>query len=476
MALAAVAWMTCFGSVAGADLPPVRVLAGGAADPGTGALVLSASDNPAKLGKLAAPVRGKPLFARRPGGLLPAGLDMATAIANGVYADPLAKTLAAAHLDMVRITGVWAFVEPRPDEYVYTSLDNSYKAVLHAGMRPVIQLLSSPGWAVGYRGSGRDDGCNGEFCVQPPTAGNYPRWARFAGAVARRYPLAAAIEIWNEPNLWGFWHAGGVDPVAYEQLLATSYNSIKAANPAMRVLGGALNNLYATRQLSPAECGDRYVAGIATYQDCRSKSDVGYGEFLRAILKAGAASKMDGLSMHPYPIDRAAVGVTRVFGDTQEILAAAGASSLRLVPSETGVDTPSPAFPTDQAQAESILKIYDGLSGEPGGLIVPGASHVDAVLFYEAVELGDGFGWLTQSSTGALTPRPVYCLMADRLGSRPAQCPGGEQFADPVKAAAKKKAKKKAARKTKKRTSSKNARPDMAIRRTYPTLYSLGPD
>ena len=453
-----------------ADLGPATVTAGGAADPATGALVLSPAENPAGLGKLPAPVRGKPLFPRRPGGLLQAGLDMATAASNRVAQGPLAQTLAAAHLDLARVPGVWAYVEPKPDQYDWTSLDESYRAVIKAGMRPVIQLLASPGWAIGYRGGARDDGCNGQFCMQPPSTTEYPYWARFSGAVARRYPLAAAIEIWNEPNLWSFWHAGGVDPAAYEALLATSYNAIKAANPAMRVLGGSINNLFTTRQQTQRDC---VGVGVIKAGDCLAKYDVGYAEFLRSMLQDGAADKMDGLSLHPYPINRTGLGLTGTFSDTQDILTAAGAPWMRLVPSEVGVDAPSTQWPDDQSQAESTLAIYNALSGVPAGLVVPSVSHVDAVLFFESVEVGRGFGWLTQTSRGALNPRPVYCLMADRLGSRPPQCPGRELFTDSILQAVKKvKAKAKAKAK---RKSSKHKRADVATLKSHPILFSLGP-
>jgi hypothetical protein len=461
-----------------ADIPAVRVVAGGPADASSGALILAATDNPDHLGALTAPVRGKPLFARRASGLLPAGLDMETAEGAGVSQGPLAQTLAAAHLDMARIQGTWAYIEQRPDEYNFTSLDASYLAVLRAGMRPIIQLLVSPGWAVSYRGAQLDDGCDGEFCVQPPAPAQYPRFARFAGAVARRYPLAGAIEVWNEPNLWTFWHAGDVNAGAYAALLATAYDAIKASNPAMRVLGGALSNVYATRQPTPAECADRFAQGAAVYDDCRKKYDHGYDEYLRDILKDGAASKMDGLSMHPYPETRDEVGLTRTLGDTLQILSAAGASSMRLVPSELGLRTPSTDWPSDQAQADGTLAVYDGLSGADTKITVPAASQVDAVLFFESVEVGRGYGWLTQNSTGALTPRPVYCLIADRLGSRPAQCPGKELFADPVVAPATKKPKAKKKKKTVKKKATKkssaHAPHDVATRHTRPIVYSLG--
>lgn len=51
---------------------------------------------------------------------------------------------------------------------------------------------------------------------------------------------ADAIEIWNEQNLDREWAAGHLDPYAYTQLLATSYNAIKGVNSGTIVISGAL--------------------------------------------------------------------------------------------------------------------------------------------------------------------------------------------------------------------------------------------
>ena len=51
---------------------------------------------------------------------------------------------------------------------------------------------------------------------------------------------ADAVEIWNEQNLDREWATGHLDPYAYTQLLATSYNAIKSVNSSTIVISGAL--------------------------------------------------------------------------------------------------------------------------------------------------------------------------------------------------------------------------------------------
>jgi LysM repeat protein len=82
-----------------------------------------------------------------------------------------------------------------------------------------------------------------------------------------------AIEVWNEMNIDFEWPAGQINPASYvNNMLAPSYNAIKAANPNIMVISGA-----------PAPTGfdnghnawadNRYIAGMAAagavnYMDC----------------------------------------------------------------------------------------------------------------------------------------------------------------------------------------------------------------
>jgi LysM repeat protein len=97
---------------------------------------------------------------------------------------------------------------------------------------------------------------------------NYLRGVASLGATA-----PDAIEVWNEMNIDFEWPAGQINPASYvNNMLAPSYNAIKAVNPNIMVISGA-----------PAPTGfdnghnawadNRYIAGMAAagaanYMDC----------------------------------------------------------------------------------------------------------------------------------------------------------------------------------------------------------------
>jgi hypothetical protein len=66
----------------------------------------------------------------------------------------------------------------------------------------------------------------------------YAAFAAYLGQVAALGP--DAIEVWNEPNLDREWPTGQIDPRRYADLLRPAYQAIKAANPAVLVITGAL--------------------------------------------------------------------------------------------------------------------------------------------------------------------------------------------------------------------------------------------
>lgn len=98
------------------------------------------------------------------------------------------------------------------------------------------------------------------------------RYAAYVGGLAGLG--ADGIEIWNEPNIDREWPSGQIDPAAYTQLLAASYNAIKANNPATLVISGAPAPTGFFGGCSAAGCDDLpYIqgmaaAGAARYMDC----------------------------------------------------------------------------------------------------------------------------------------------------------------------------------------------------------------
>jgi hypothetical protein len=105
-------------------------------------------------------------------------------------------------------------------------------AGLPAQTKVILDLVGTPRWE-----SGSSD---------PNTAPRNPTdYARFAGAMAKRFAgRVAAWEIWNEEDASSWW-AGGPNPGAYTKLLQDAHGAIKAADPSATVLlGGLTGNDY----------------------------------------------------------------------------------------------------------------------------------------------------------------------------------------------------------------------------------------
>jgi len=395
------------------------------------------------LSALPAPAPGQPLFATRSDGRMPAGLDVVgpfNAAPSGIANDKLAIAVQSDGMDLARIAAQWYEIEPTRDQYHFARLDALYVALVNRGIRPVIQLLTSPSWAIGYSSKvlgieTKDNGCSGTWCVQPPSPGNYDRWGRFAAQIAKRYRLAAAIEVWNEPNLWGFWHAYNTDPGAYTALLGAAYAAIKGpatGNPSMRVLGGALNNATGWTNADKAwEC--TRGANALQQLDCgaSNKWNIPIGDYLDMMLTDGAASKMDGLSFHAYPADAsltyfsgantAGSWYTGAYPTVKKALASHGVPGMRLVDSEVGIPT---AGVGTLSQATGTTRVYDDMQR---GVATPnGTATTDAALFFAAFDATGTWNWLTTTALAAPNANHyapyggaggVYCAMAAKLAS-----------------------------------------------------------
>lgn len=108
----------------------------------------------------------------------------------------------------------------------------------------------------------------------------YEHFATFAAAFAQRYQgKVTHIIIGNEPNLSFEWGYRQTTPDDYVQLLTAVYPAIKAVNPDIIVLGGAL---------APTIEPEGSPWGL---------NDLIY---LEGIYEAGGAAYFDGLAVHTY--------------------------------------------------------------------------------------------------------------------------------------------------------------------------------
>lgn len=275
--------------------------------------------------------------------------------------------------------------------YDFSDWDEMYAVDLEHGIQPLIEVINSPTWA-------QPDGVPSDLGRGiPPAPDHLDDWAAFCAQVAQRYPQAVGIEVWNEPNIPGFWGrgAGGIrpDPAYYTQMLAIAYEAIKGVDPSMPVIGGALAN--AQRSLSNGQISAQ--------------------SFLTSMLQDSAAPYMDGVSEHDYPIAASSRLDHTLFQPTIDqvrgVLAAAGVS-LPIWLTEVGVTTtPGTALTVPEDQQAGILT--DFLDWIPTQADVKGFFvHTLTEPSQDSGNSQKGYALLDGDSTTGFTEKPAFAALA----------------------------------------------------------------
>ena len=217
---------------------------------------------------------------------------------NGLYNQKIPRNVFLDNLQnsgahYLRHTMSWQDYEPRPGVYdatFFTHPDRDYNDLLARGIQEVIILIGTPSWAVTTFGRGarsadghfRCDGSNSP-CIAPPDINRaqvMTQWQHFVRVVTARYPKAAGIEVWNEPNIQAFW-LQQQDPVLYAHILAATSQAAHSVNAKMPVLIGSMANYY----------------GSTTTSTTRTDT------FLRTIYRTVGATAFNAIGWHYYPCD-----------------------------------------------------------------------------------------------------------------------------------------------------------------------------
>lgn len=136
------------------------------------------------------------------------------------------------------------------------------------GLRLQVRLSNPPVWAQTSPDAGN---------FAPPA--DFEDFVNYAVAVAERYRgRIHYYQVWNEPNIYPEWGEAAVNPEAYTDLLCRTYNALKAVDPNIVVINGAL---APTAALSGRDLNDfiylqrMYDAGASACFDIHSMQ--GYG-------------------------------------------------------------------------------------------------------------------------------------------------------------------------------------------------------
>jgi polysaccharide biosynthesis protein PslG len=177
----------------------------------------------------------------------------------------------------IEIAGRGDFVDRRNDHDgdgqpdaidAWAKYDNIVDLATQHGLEMQVRLSNPPQWA-----QASEDGGN----FAPPA--DVQDYVNFAAAVAERYKgRVRHYQIWNEPNIYPEWGEQAVNPEGYTELLCRTYDALKAIDPDIVVIDGAL---APTVSLTGRDLSDfiflqrMYDAGAAGCFDIQSMQ--GYG-------------------------------------------------------------------------------------------------------------------------------------------------------------------------------------------------------
>lgn len=160
-----------------------------------------------------------------------------------------------------RLQTGWARVEKIKGQYEWQWLDESVDGLIKRGFKPFFN--------VGYGNPNYTEGDTGYYPMVNDEA--YNAWKKFIKALAIRYKdRISNFEIWNEPNLKGFWKPGEIDPEKYVKLVQDTAPIIRKNCPGAVIVGGVVSRLPFT--------------------------------FIRDLFKFGLGKEIDIFSFHPYGV------------------------------------------------------------------------------------------------------------------------------------------------------------------------------
>jgi hypothetical protein len=246
--------------------------------------------------------------------------------------------LSAARVPWVRMTIPWDELEPdhagQLNSRWVADVDYAVGRLRSAGVGVIATLADRvPYWASADPSKRR--AASGERRYETRyRPSRFADYARFAGWVAAHYGQRGVhvYEIWNEPNLRGFWPSGP-DPREYAQMLVAAAAAVHRHDTGATVLNGGL-----------AQSDSRFLAGLYA---------------------AGAGRSIDAVAAHSYPTGDPRECRLRGDGrgyrdqlcglrDVRRVMAANGDVAKPIWVTELGWSTAEPGGVSERAQAQLI--------------------------------------------------------------------------------------------------------------------------
>lgn len=172
-------------------------------------------------------------------------------------------------MEWVKMQIQWWLVHPSPDAAQWFFYDGVIEEAANHNLHLMVSVVGAPEWT---RAAGGENG--------PPD--DYNEYANFLTELINRHPgRIDAIEVWNEQNLDREWTTtNGISPEDYVQFLSVAYQAIKAADPEIIVISGALSPTGDgdwVRWANDFDYMDRALAaGMLNHADCVGAHHNGY--------------------------------------------------------------------------------------------------------------------------------------------------------------------------------------------------------
>ena len=303
---------------------------------------------------------------------------------------------------VARVNILWSLVAPNPPAnaadpndpaYDWSRLDAIFSGLAAAGITPIVSTYDTPNWAVAGTNAPHPRTQYNPNAPQPAAFG------AFMKAVATRYsgaftpagavaplPRVRHFEIWNEPNLKGFFQVNGRSNLAkYKALVKAGYANIKAANKRSIV-----------------------IAGVGGPSSSSTKGNVGAKVWLNGLVNDRTV-RFDAYSQHIYPsrgplfTSRSYAKAFPTWASVPEILSTLNRKrkGMKLYITEAGYTTAATPFRTvkvSPSQQRLFLKQIFALRAVK-------SSQVAAVVWFN---LQDNVNWPGGLLTDTQVKKPAY--------------------------------------------------------------------
>lgn len=136
-----------------------------------------------------------------------------------------AERLKALDLQWVRLGLHWMLLEPEEGKYELKAIDQAMEMTRQMGLRNITYVVGTPKFATSVSPTDKYAQYFDKFPPRDPKT-----YALRMAQLAKRYPSVDVWQVWNEPNILGFW-APKADPEGYGRLLLPAVQALRATVP-----------------------------------------------------------------------------------------------------------------------------------------------------------------------------------------------------------------------------------------------------